>query len=118
MQASDVRRLVCLTGAMVGELPPNVSLAMRALAGMFRRRAPRLAADSGEQERIVIESGLDWTIVKPPRLTDGPLTGRVRAGAALRVGLLSKISRNDLAACLLDEVGSAAHVRQRIYVRK
>ncbi len=118
MKAAGVRRLVCLTGAMVGELRPNVSFAMRLLAAMFRRKVPHIAADNAEQERLVMASGLDWTIVKPPRLTEGPPTGRVRADAALRVGLLSRISRRDLAAFLLDEVISSPHFQQQVYVSK
>jgi uncharacterized protein YbjT (DUF2867 family) len=116
MKASGLRRVVCLTGAMVGVLPPNVSLPMRFLAGAFRRRVPHLATDAAEQERIVMQSALDWTIVKPPRLTDGPPTGRVRADPALRVGLLSRIRRQDLAAFMLAEVARSAHLEQRVYV--
>jgi hypothetical protein len=116
MRAAGVRRLVCLTGAMVGELPRNVSLPMRVLAGLYRRRVPHPAADAAVQERLVMESGLDWLIAKPPRLTDGPATGCVRADPALRVGLLSRVSRRNLAAFLLDEMTLAHHARQRLYV--
>jgi uncharacterized protein YbjT (DUF2867 family) len=34
-----------------------------------------LAADHAEKEEIIRRSGLDWTIVRPPRLTNGPQTG-------------------------------------------
>lgn len=116
MKAAGVPRLVCLTGAMVGELPPNVSRPMRWMAGLYRDRVPHLAADASEQERLVMQSGLDWTLAKPPRLTDGPATGRYRADPGLRVGLRSRISRSDLAAFLLDELRFSRHNRQRVYV--
>ena len=118
MRAGGPRRLLCQTGAMVGDLPPNVSLAMAAVAKLYRRQCPDLAEDSAGQERSVIESDLDWTLVKPPRLTSGPAGHRVRAGPALRVGLLSYISRTDLAAFLLEEVVAGRHVRERVYVRR
>ena len=117
MKSAGIRRLVCLTGAMVGDLPRNVSIPMRLLATLYRNQVPRLAADAAEQERLVMESGMDWTLAKPPRLTDGPATGRVRAGTTLRVGLLSRISRRDLASFLLGEIADPHHVRQRVYVR-
>ena len=117
MKAAGIGRLVCLTGAMVGTLPHNVSVPMRMMAGLYRRQVPTLAADAAQQERVVMESGLDWTVVKPPRLTDGPAAARVRSGVALRVGLLSRISRRDLAGFLLDEIVFARHLRQRVYVR-
>ena len=48
-------------------------------------------------ERVLGESQLDWTIVRPPRLTDKPYTGkyRVREGHLPRFGF--KISRADVA---------------------
>ena len=118
MHASGLRRLVCLTGAMVGELSRNVSLAMRTMAAVYRRQYPALAGDASEQERAVIDSGLDWTVVKPPRLTTGPLTHRIRADQALRVGLLSHISRSDLAAFILDEIAVPHHLQGRVYISK
>jgi putative NADH-flavin reductase len=87
------------------------------VARSFARRAPELARDRDEQDRIVRASGLDWTIVKPPRLTDGPATGGVRAGVDVRVGLLSRTSRADLAAFMLDEIERRAFVRQPVFVR-
>jgi putative NADH-flavin reductase len=117
MRATGCRRLLCLTGAMIGEAPGNRSLPMQWMARSFARHAPALARDREEQERVVEASDLNWTILKPPRLTDGPASGRVRAGADLRVGLLSRISRADLAAFILDEIDRRAFVRQRVFVR-
>lgn len=116
MQSAGPRRLLCLTGAMVGELGPNLSVPMRTMAAVFRRQYPELAADAAAQERAVIGCDLEWTVVKPPRLTIGPATHRIRAGRALGVGLLSHISRGDLAAFMLDEVLASQHLRERVYV--
>ena len=48
-------------------------------------------------EKLFQESGLDWTIVRPPELTGKPYTGkyRVREGHLPRFGF--KISRADVA---------------------
>ncbi len=43
-------------------------------------------------------SGLDWTIVRPGRLTDGPATGSVRMAPRLPEG---EISRTDVAAVIV-----------------
>jgi putative NADH-flavin reductase len=117
MRAAGLKRFLCQTGAMVGELPPNVSLAMAAITKLLRSGRPDLAEDTARQERVVIESPLHWTLVKPPRLTNGPSKGRVRVGTALNVGLLSRVSRVDLARFLLDEAAAGLHVRERVYVR-
>lgn len=116
MKSAGVSRLVCQTGAMVGDLPPNVSTPMRFMARLFRRRYPALAADSAGQERLVATSGLDWTLVKPPRLHDGPPRRPTHADPALRVGLMSAISRAALAEFLLDQAGPKRHAGRRLYV--
>jgi putative NADH-flavin reductase len=62
---------------------------------------------------LVTSSGLDWTIVRPPRLTHGPLTGRYAVAVGRMppgAGATAAISRADLAHLLLEEVERGAHV--------
>lgn len=58
---------------------------------------PRTVADAAAMERIFQQSGIDWTLVRPPELTDKPYTGnyRVREGHLPPFGF--KISRADVA---------------------
>lgn len=58
---------------------------------------PSIVADSAAMERIFSESGLDWTMVRPPELTNKPYTGkyRVRDGHLPFFGF--KISRSNVA---------------------
>lgn len=116
MKQTGCTRLVCQTGAMIGPAP-NRSHPMEWMARTFASWHPQAVRDREEQERLVESSGLDWTIVKPPRLTDSPPQGRVKAGPSLRVRLLSRISRADLAAFILDEIQTGRFVRQRIFVK-
>jgi len=116
MRQCGVRRVVCVTGAMIGE-GVRRSWAFERLARYFRRRAPALAADRAEQERLVKTSGLDWTLVKPPRLAASAGTGRYSAGAQVRVGLLSRISREDLARFILDELNSTENLGRAVVIR-
>ncbi len=116
MQAEGRRRLVCVTGAMIGALSENTSAAMRIRSALVDRRFREIAADRARQEAIVMASGLDWTLVKPPRLTDGPLTKSVHADPALPVGLLSSISRQDLAEFVFRVAAHDRFVGQRVYV--
>lgn len=59
----------------------------------------------GKADAELRESGLAYTIVRPGRLTDDPGTGRVRAGADVGEG---SISRDDVAAVLAFAVPDAA----------
>jgi putative NAD(P)-binding protein len=56
-------------------------------------------------------SSLAYTLVRPPRLTDGAATGRVQHGLDLRLGPLSSISRADLAAFMLTTALDGLYVR-------
>ncbi len=62
---------------------------------------PSVVADASAMEQIFMRSELDWTLVRPPRLTDKSHTGRyrVREGHLPRFG--SSISRADVADCFL-----------------
>jgi len=116
MKRTGCCRLICQTGAMIGPAP-NQSHPMEWTAQAFAKWHPDIAHDREEQERLIESCGLDWTIIKPPRLKDSAPGGRVEAGPYLRVGLLSRISRADLAAFILDEIEGARFVNQRIFVQ-
>ncbi len=110
-----VRRIVCQTGALIGA--GNRTFLFERLARSIARRQPAAAEDRVEQERLVQQSGLDWTLVKPPRLTDGVTRHAVKADTSLRVGLLSTINRVDVAAFILDAIERAQYVCARVFVR-
>jgi putative NADH-flavin reductase len=65
-----------------------------------------LFADLPAQEKLIKESGLNWTIVRPARLTNGPKTGECRSGENIYIHPFSDISRADVAAFLLKEADS------------
>jgi putative NADH-flavin reductase len=116
MQQTGSRRLICQSGAMIGSAP-NRSYAMEWMARSFARRQPEVARDREEQERLIIAGNMDWTIVKPPRLANTRPQGKVEASPTLRVGILSKISRTDLAAFILDVLEQNRFIQQRVFVK-
>jgi uncharacterized protein YbjT (DUF2867 family) len=84
--AAGVPRYVMVSAISAGR-PDEWSDAMR----------PYYEAKAGADERLM-ESGLDYTIVRPGGLTDDPGTGRVRVGTDLERG---NVPREDVAAVLL-----------------
>lgn len=115
MEQAGCWRLLCQTGAMIGA--GNRAWAFEALSQAFARRQPAAASDRVEQERLVQESALDWTLIKPPRLTNQPARQRVKASETLRVGLMSNISRADIALFMLDAIEHNQFIRSRVFVR-
>ena len=69
-------------------------------------RLGKVFADLAEMEDILRESGLDWTVVRPPQLTGKPFTGTYRTvhGQNLRGGL--SVPRADVAtSCSTSSAG-------------
>lgn len=115
MAESGVMRIVVLTGAMIGDGYPNRGGMYRRMRKGFVRKTPEIAKDRDEQERVVTASPLEWTVVKPPLVTDGARRGGVRAGTDLKVGMTAKIGREDLADFLVAQVAGRDHVRKAVF---
>src|SRR3989449_2373166 len=112
MREERVRRLVVVSGSAIEGRRPWI------LINLVRWMLRKPYADFGRMERLVRSSGLDWTGVRPPRLTNGPATGRGPAeanGRELR-RCPYPITRADLAATLVDLAEDSQHVREVLLV--
>lgn len=69
-------------------------------------------ASQRAQKALMIASDADFTIVQPPRLTNGPATGRYRAEADAFPPNLKAISRADLASFMLSQLDDRKWIRQ------
>jgi putative NADH-flavin reductase len=99
MRANAVTRLIAVTAAPLGDT--GNTLPSRLLAKMLWAFIKEVYSDMARMEEIIRGSGLDWTIVRPPRLTNKPLTGRYRTALNQNVRGGYTIARADLAdACL------------------
>ncbi|MBW0102308.1 NAD(P)-dependent oxidoreductase [Pseudonocardia sp. KRD291] len=103
MQRSGVRRLVVVSAHGARETHDR-SLYSLALWAALKEKM----LDKERMEAVVESSGLDWTIVRPPTLTDGAHSGRYRTSTDLPIRLWSRISRADLAEFLLAETASSS----------
>lgn len=99
MTHHGVPRLVSVSSVGVGD---NVSAQSRPARLLWPRIVgPDRLAEAERAEAAVRESGLDWTLVRPPRLVDGG-PGPVTVGPAEPARLGSRIPRGNLARVLLD----------------
>ncbi len=113
MQAAGVRRLMCIsaTGLEPGPLIQRL-IAKPLLWTLFRNMYTDLAC----MEERVRGSQADWTIVRPPRLTDGPRTGRYSASHNEHLPSAWLISRADLADYLVKHLADPATYRAWVEV--
>ena len=66
--------------------------------------------DKNRQEKLVGHSGLQWVVVRPGFLTNGPLTGAYRALTRLEGITAGKISRADVAHFILKEFDQKKYI--------
>lgn len=108
MQRSGVSRLVVLSAAAHFPGIPN-----RIVSFILRNHM----RDSLAMEKVVQDSGLDWAIARPPRLTQEQYaTYRSREGAAPRRGF--SISRKAVAAFMLDAIEQKKHFQKIVGIAK
>ena len=99
MKEHGVRRLVVLTAHGVGDSKPAASWFQRTL--LIDRLLKGFFLDHDVQERMTRESGLDYVIARPTRLTNGEAKGKYVRTEEL-VSVPGSISRADLADFLVE----------------
>jgi uncharacterized protein YbjT (DUF2867 family) len=110
LKAAAVRRLIVQSSFGVGDSRRDAGLLERVFFSLVLRGA---YADKDLQEQVVRESGLDYTIVRPTRLTMAAGTGRYTA----RVGpgpVPSSIARADVARFILEALGTREYVGKTV----
>ena len=109
MKARGVKRLICVTGFGAGDSRASVSCLQRL---PFQIVFGRAYEDKSLQERLIKESGFDWTIVRPGVLTGGPRTGRYTVLSEPSQWRNGIISRSDVAEFLVRQIEDQRYVRQ------
>lgn len=112
-QSAGVRRLIFVSALGVGESARQAPLPARLF---FRTLLRGIYADKLIGDTLIRRSDLDWTIVQPSQLTDGPLTRQYRSGERLDLRGRPAISRADVAHHILSIVADAAAVRKTLIV--
>jgi putative NADH-flavin reductase len=110
METHGVRRLIYLSFAGVRASRASLGFVLRYIAPLPLRHE---IADHEAKEALVAASNLDWTIIRPPKLTSGPRRGRYRAGERVTTWKpLSLLSRADVADFILRELATPQYIRQ------
>jgi uncharacterized protein YbjT (DUF2867 family) len=109
MKAKGVKRLICVTGFGAGDSGASIGPLQRIPFQIFLGRA---YADKSVQERLIKDSGLDWTIARPGVLTGGPRTGRYRILSKASEWRNGIISRSDVADFLVRQIEDRTYIGQ------
>lgn len=102
MRQKGPKRLICVTGMGAGDSRGRIGFPYDGL--MFPIFLKRIYDDKDVQERMVKDSGLDWTIARPGVLISTPVAGSYRALTNPSDWKMQKIARADVARFIADEI--------------
>ncbi|RJP82813.1 MAG: SDR family oxidoreductase [Candidatus Zixiibacteriota bacterium] len=110
MEIHGVRRLIYMSslgvGLSRGQLGPlyNYFLIPFIMKDYFKEKE--------KAERLIRETKLDWTIVRPGRLTNGPRTGEYRVNFTEPETSKPQISRADVADFMLQQLTDLQYLKE------
>jgi putative NADH-flavin reductase len=108
MRHQGVGRVICVTGIGAGDSKGHGGwLYDRIIQPLLLNE---IYKDKTRQEQVVRDSGLDWVIVRPAQLTNGPATGSYRVQTEMINFTSTKISRADVAEFLLAQVSQNTYL--------
>ena len=112
MSQAGVRRLVILSSAL---LDSHIGLINRIVSRTILRH---FSSDQRAMEKVVTESNLDWTVLRPPRMTDSAPDGQSTAmlGDPPDSSGMT-ITKEEVARVILDTVENRRYVRKLVHIR-
>lgn len=109
MCAHGVKRLICVTGFGAGDSRSSINCLQQV---PFQVVFGRAYEDKSQQERLIKESALDWTIARPGVLTGGPRTGHYKILSEASQWRNGFISRSDVADFLVRQIEDQAFLHK------
>jgi putative NADH-flavin reductase len=111
MNRHTIKRLVSLTGAGVRDPHDRPGLVGLLFAIALKVFAKTVHEDAVRHSELIRSSEVEWTIVRAPRLRDGPGGRDIKVGYA-GGGPGTQIDRADVARFMLEQLRDAAWIRK------
>jgi putative NADH-flavin reductase len=103
MEQAGVQRLIYLSFLGIRDGRNQLSFLGKYIVAPLVLR--NVVVDHEAKERLIKQSRLKWTIVRPPRLTNGQCTGAYRSGERIVANsMIPTISRADVADFMLKQL--------------
>jgi putative NADH-flavin reductase len=110
MTESGVKRFICMTTLGIGDSREFLPFYFKYFIVPFILKDA--FADSERQEKLIMESSLEWTIVRPANLTNGKRTEIYQHGFTASAKTKLKISRADVADFMLKQLSNNTYLRK------
>jgi putative NADH-flavin reductase len=114
MERNRVKRLACITGVGAGETKGHGGFLYDRI--LFPLVTKRVYADKEVQETLIQKSSLDWVIVRPAMFREGTPSGKLEAVTDVRGVTLTRVSRVEVAAFVLDQLTDGRYLRKAVFI--
>lgn len=112
MKRQHINRFICITSLGINDSKFKLGLYYTLFVIPFILYFYFL--DKSKQEKIIEESNLDWTIVRPGHFVSGKRTGRYKHGENLGHYILTRvISRADVADFMIKQLNDNTYLRKK-----
>ncbi|HEY1869924.1 MAG TPA: SDR family oxidoreductase [Chitinophagaceae bacterium] len=105
MQRYSVKRILCISASAV-KTSPKLNVFIQLATKVLQRILKNPYRDILRMEHLLKQTDLEWTVVRPPRLTDGGLKNNYRFAVNDWLPNCIRISRADLAHFMLQHICS------------
>lgn len=115
MQANGVKRVISLTGSDARAAGDDLSVIHRISRNLFKIIGRRIINDGERHIRVLEASGLDWTVLRSPRMS--------KRGSAYRLGRKrpapwASVGHESVATCLVDQLTDTEHIKQAPFITR
>lgn len=115
MEQEGVKRLIYLSSMGAGESRNMMGTLIRFFIAGIMLRVP--LADHTANEKRIAKSRLQWTVVRPAGLTNGPKTGRLKHGSKIIVLTgTPQVSRANVASFMLEQLSDTSYLNNSVWV--
>lgn len=117
MQRHGTRRYLAVSGAGADAPGDRKALPDRIASAVMHVVTRPIVVDKEAEIATLARSDREWVLVRPPRLTEGPLTEHYAVGLDLPLGARATISRADVAHFLLHQLEATPWLGKAPFIR-
>jgi putative NADH-flavin reductase len=111
MKAHGVRRIIATAGAGVSDPDDRPTIMSKFMNWLVQKLVKNVYEDMVRTVEMVRASGLDWTIVRVPTLTDHPKAGETKVGWVGK-GMGRQVTRADLVEFLVQQIEDQTYLQK------
>jgi putative NADH-flavin reductase len=116
MQKKGLNRLFVISASAI-EISPVLPFYIRLIEKyVVQKLLKHMYADLRNMEKLVKQSDANWTILRPPQLTNGPVAGKYRIAINSFLKNCLKISRADVAHFIINNINNTSTYKATIEI--